>query len=78
MSQEVVDILIDGQAELRKGLNDIRELVRIMHDEMHTEHTKLLDRITRLEYSDKVTRWVFAATGGIIALVLREVIPLLL
>ena len=71
MSKDVIDILIEGQKELKKDLETIR-------NEMHTEHVEVLQRLTALEHSSKVTRWIYAGAGAITMLALREIIPLLL
>lgn len=70
MSQEQINILLDGQRELRKDIETLR-------NEMHTEHKQLGERVSKLEYSARVTRWVFAFSGGMLTIIAREVIPLL-
>ena len=71
MSKDVIDILIEGQKELERD-------IEAMRNEMHTEHGKVLQRLTALEHSAKVTQWVYAGVGAMAMLVLRELIPFLL
>ena len=70
MPQEQINILLDGQKELRKDIETMR-------NEMHTEHKQLGERVTGLEHSAKITRWVFGFTGGMIMLIAREIVPLI-
>ena len=67
MPQEVVDLLIQGQRELKEEIEKLRET-------MQREHKELSDRVLSLEHNEKITRWIFAAGGTVAGFLIREVV----
>ena len=70
MSQEQINILLDNVKCIRKDIETLR-------NEMNTEHEQLVERVSKLEYSARVTRWIFAFGGGMLTIIAREMLPLL-
>ena len=68
MPRDVTDLLTDG-------LNEVKIQIEAMRDQMHQEHKALGDRVGKLEYHEKITRYVFGGGAALITLALREVIP---
>ena len=63
MPVEVVDLL-------KEGLDDMRQAMASLAD----DHKQTAERLTKLEFESRVTRWVFAVCGGCATLVVREFI----
>ena len=63
------------EAKFVKEIADLKiELVKEIAD----LKTELGNRIEKLEFGEKVTRWAFAAAGALTTLILRELLPRLL
>ena len=63
------------EAKLVKEIADLKiELVKEIAD----LKTELGNRIEKLEFGEKITRWAFAAAGALTTLILRELLPRLL
>ena len=56
----------------------ITNLILQKLDKIEEELDDVKDRITRIEHSEKVTRWMFGGGGVAISLILREAVPMIM
>ena len=78
MPTDVVDVLHEAIRELRAEMHREHAQLRADVIEISKKLTRLDKRVMHLEHDSRITRWCFAVGGAVIALVLREVVPLLL
>ena len=76
---------IEAVEILAERLTDMSHEIRLMRQQMGKEHKDLADsvaklsaRVAKLEYDEKITRWLFGAGGALVAIALKEGVPLLL
>ena len=71
MPKEAIDYLDERVTELFHEIRDLRT-------QMHSEHAELKEEVLKLKHVDKAIRWAFAAGGGLIAVLIKELISRLL
>ena len=68
MSEKVQDLIL-------KRLDEVSDHIDALRTQMHKEHAELRERVIRLEHDNKVTRWIWAGAGAVLAVCIRELLP---
>lgn len=74
MSTEVVDLLQKSVDDLKVEMQRMHSQLREDHIEVNRKLTSLSERVQSLEYSERLTRWIFGGGGAVLALVIRELL----
>ena len=56
----------------------ITSLILQKLEKIENELADVKDRVSHIEHSEKVTRWLFGGCGVVITLILREAVPIVL
>ena len=76
MSTEVQDLILQQLDDIRKQAEKDRALLLQELRKLDEDFAGLRERIIHIEHEAKTMRWIFAGAGGVVALILREVIPI--
>ena len=71
MPAEVQDLIL-------KRLDTLDADVRSLREQMRKEHAELKETVIKLQHSERITRWIWAACGAGVMYAIRELVTRLL
>ena len=78
MPTEVIDVLFERMNKLEADIAGMRDLMSREHAALAARVGQIEHELVRIDSEHKHTRWWFAAAGAVVAIGLREFVPILI